>query len=137
MPSPEEKARTAASQVFTAQLVKMDVTGSGFQRMTQFRRSLQHCDYVESSQQQSDSHRNHQQKLRKKSKKRSAKKRRNTIACDGDRRDIQSALTLVDNAHNDATHRLERYSFHVLFFTHPDKRFDAFFMRLTSDKRKK
>lgn len=95
----------AASQVFTAQVVKMDVTGSGFERMTQFRRSLQHFDYAEESGQRGAN----QKAKRKSSKKRTSKKRRNTIACDGDRRDIQSALTLAENgAHNSSSHRLER-----------------------------
>jgi len=34
LPSPEEKARVTA-QVFAAQVVRLDVTGAGFQRMTQ------------------------------------------------------------------------------------------------------
>lgn len=101
-------ARVAASQVFTAQVIEMDVTGSGFQRMTQFRRSLQQFDYAEQKPGGGIGS-SHEEKVRRKSKKRASKKRRNTIACDGDRRDIQSALTLVENGqHNNGAHRLER-----------------------------
>lgn len=91
----------AASQVFTAQVVKMDVTGSGFERMTQFRRSLQHFDYAEEAANRASG----EPKVRRKSKKRTSKKRRNTIACDGDRRDIQNALASENNG---GPHRLER-----------------------------
>lgn len=95
LPSPEEKARVAASQVFTSQVVRLDVTGSGFERMTQFRRSLQHVEYDLSG-----SHHNSDAKSRHKrssssSKRKKGKKRRNTIACDGDRRDIHDALALT------------------------------------------
>lgn len=93
LPSPEEKAKAAASQVFPAEVVRLDVTGSGFERMTQFRRSLQHFEYVDAS--AGGGHANEAQraaKSRKRSKKKSTKKRRNTIACDGDRHDIQHAL---------------------------------------------
>ena len=59
----------------------------------QFRRSLMHVDYAEPS---ASSHgggggRRH--------RRRGAKKRRNTIACDGDRRDIQDAIQQANAAH--------------------------------------
>ena len=106
LPSPEEKARVAASQVFTAQVVRLDVTGSGFQRMTQFRRSLQHVEY-DLAAAAAAAHQQGQQSGRKRSTSKSGsgrghknnkkgKKRRNTIACDGDRRDIQDALALTN-----------------------------------------
>ncbi|XP_057376794.1 serine-rich adhesin for platelets-like [Daphnia carinata] len=94
LPSPEEKAKAAASQVFPAEVVRLDVTGSGFERMTQFRRSLQHFEYVDASAAAGQANEAQRAvKGRKRSKKKSTKKRRNTIACDGDRNDIQHALT--------------------------------------------
>jgi hypothetical protein len=106
LPSPEEKAKAAASQVFPAEVVRLDVTGSGFQRMTQFRRSLQHFEYVDPSavggaaagSGGGSGGAERAVRSRKRSKKKSTKKRRNTIACDGDRNDIQDALRAANNS---------------------------------------
>ena len=98
LPSPEEKAQVAA-QVFAAQVVQLDVTGKGFERMTQFRRSLvTNVEYETQerdgkTQQQQQQHRSSQRSKRHaKKKKQQQQKRRNTIACDGDRNDIQDAF---------------------------------------------
>ena len=84
LPSPEEKAKAAAKQVFTAHVVRLDVSGSQFQRMTQFRRSLQHFDYQATATPasgNSDTLETRNKKNGRNKKKR--QKRRNTIAgCD-------------------------------------------------------
>ena len=106
LPSPEEKAKAAADQVFTAHVVRLDVTGSGFERMTQFRRSLQHFDYqpptpvssssvVGGADSQHRSSKRHSSSKSGGSGKKRKQKRRNTIACDGDRRDIIQAGALA------------------------------------------
>jgi hypothetical protein len=87
-------------------VVRLDVTGSGFQRMTQFRRSLQHFEYVDPSavggaaagSGGGSGGAERAVRSRKRSKKKSTKKRRNTIACDGDRNDIQDALRAANNS---------------------------------------
>ncbi len=84
-------------------MVQLDVTGSGFQRMTQFRRSLQHFEYVDPSAvgaagSNGSGGAERAVRSRKRSKKKSTKKRRNTIACDGDRNDIQDALRAANNS---------------------------------------
>jgi len=74
--------------------------------MTQFRRSLQHVEY-DLAAAAAAAHQQGQQSGRKRSTSKSGsgrghknnkkgKKRRNTIACDGDRRDIQDALALAN-----------------------------------------
>ena len=92
LPSPEEKAKVAASQVFPAQVVRLDVTGSGFDRMSQFRRSLQHVEYDQSAAAQQTAKMS-QHRKRSTSGRKKTKKRRNTIACDGDRDAIALAVS--------------------------------------------
>ena len=88
LPSPDEKAQ-AAAQLFTAQVVRMDVTGRRFERMTQFRRSLTLVNTSAAAAAAADAT---EATPRKRQRRRSgAKKRRNTIACDGDRRHIDDA----------------------------------------------
>jgi hypothetical protein len=79
-----------AAQVFAAQVIRLDVTGRGFDRMSQFRRSLMHVEYHQ------EAHQRHSGAggARRRSKRHAAKKRRNTIACDGDRRDIHEAIQI-------------------------------------------
>lgn len=73
--------------MFSAQVVRMDVTGKRFERMTQFRRSLTLVNGPAGDGEAADA------APRKRQRRRSAgKKRRNTIACDGDRRHIDDAV---------------------------------------------
>lgn len=75
-----------AAQVFAAQVVQLDVTGRGFERMTQFRRSLMHVEYKECRADRPS------KSGTSSGRRRRVKKRRNTIACD-DRRDIEQVIS--------------------------------------------
>ncbi|KAF0293636.1 Nance-Horan syndrome protein [Amphibalanus amphitrite] len=72
---PPERVTEARAQRFTAEVVPVDVTGTGFQRLVKFRQSLVHFDYV------------------KRRRKRRDRNRRNTI---GDTREIAEAALRHD-----------------------------------------
>ncbi|XP_037083586.1 Nance-Horan syndrome protein-like, partial [Pollicipes pollicipes] len=74
LPRPDQVTE-ARTERFTAEVVPVDVTGRGFQRLIKFRQSLVHFDYV------------------KRRRKRRDRNRRNTI---GDTSDIQEAVLRAD-----------------------------------------
>ncbi|KAG1688933.1 hypothetical protein GQR58_007873 [Nymphon striatum] len=85
LPSPEEMTKATAEE-YPAKMVPIDVTGAGFQRMSNFRRSLLKITFLE------------------KRKKKKKAKRRNTI-CEGEsgssiKKEVQDALTQTDNTFN-------------------------------------